>query len=501
MINTCIKYLETTASKLPNKTAIDDGANTITFAELEVKAQAISGTISSEVKNSPIAVFLPKNLECIVGFAGVLYSENFYVPIDIKSPKARIEKILDSLEPRYIITNTKLKTLLEKFGLKSNIVMVNIDEVKAIKNFHFSNSTIDTDPIYCIFTSGSTGIPKGVVVPHRGVIDYIDWATETYDITEKDTIGNQAPFHFDNSTLDIYLMLKTGATLVIIPEFNFAFPAKLIEFLNHKKINHIFWVPSVMNNILKIDLFSDIKPKYLKKILFAGEVMPVKTLNYWQKHLPNALFSNLYGPTEITVDCTYFIVDRKFEDSDSLPIGIPCINTNILILNDINELVKEDEIGELCVRGSSLALGYWNNPEKTKSAFVQNPLHNNYPEKIYRTGDLVKYNYKGEILFIGRKDSQIKHMGYRIELGEIENTIIHIDGVDSACLLYDQNKQEIILFYEAQNESVDELFIRRNAVILLPKYMMPSKIIKLDSLPMNSNKKIDRIFLKKKYID
>jgi acyl-CoA synthetase (AMP-forming)/AMP-acid ligase II len=219
--------------------------------------------------------------------------------------------------------------------------------------------------------------------------------------------------------------------------------------------------------------------------------MPTRTLNYWRRHYPAALFSNLYGPTEITVDCTFYTVDRDFNDDEPLPIGIPCRNSDILILNEMNEAAKAEEPGELCVRGSSLALGYWNNPEKTAAAFVQNPLNPHYPELIYRTGDLVFRNGRGEIMYVGRKDFQIKHLGYRIELGEIEHAIFQVEGVRNACVVYNQNKKEIVLFYESANELSPAVF-REKLLKSLPKYMLPTAYHRLDSIPLTANGKIDR---------
>ena len=192
---------------------------------------------------------------------------------------------------------------------------------------------IDTDPVYSIFTSGSTGIPKGVVVSHRGVIDYIDWAIETFHIDSTSVIGNQAPFYFDNSTLDIYLMYATGATLNIIPDTFFAFPAKLVEYLDEKKITFVFWVPFVLVNMANFKILDSRKPQYLRDVFFAGEVMPNKHLNYWRRNMPECRYVNLYGPTEITVDCTYYTVEREFNDDEPLPIGFPCKNSDVLILN------------------------------------------------------------------------------------------------------------------------------------------------------------------------
>ena len=195
--------------------------------------------------------------------------------------------------------------------------------------------------------------------------------------------------------------------------------------------------------------------------------MPTKHLNYWINNVNNnTLFANLYGPTEITVDCTYYIVDRHFQDNEVLPIGKPCLNSDILILNAKNEACKTHEQGELCVRGSSLALGYWNNFEKTDSVFVQNPLNNAYPEKIYRTGDVVFLNERSEIIFVGRKDFQIKHLGYRIELGEIEQSIISVFDSISACVTYDKLRNEIVLFYESKNE-ISIIEFRKKLVIVL----------------------------------
>jgi amino acid adenylation domain-containing protein len=359
-----------------------------------------------------------------------------------------------------------------------------------------SSTGIDTDPVYSIFTSGSTGVPKGVVVAHRGVLDYIDWAVETFKIDHTTVIGNQAPFYFDNSTLDIYLMYATAATLNIIPEMNFAFPAKLIDYLNLHKINFVFWVPFVLISVANFDIFKSKKPEYLRDVFFAGEVMPNKHLNYWRRHLPNCRYANLYGPTEITVDCTYYVVDRDFRDDEPLPIGMACRNSDVIILVDQKREAKVNEEGELCVRGSSLSLGYYNDWEKTAKAFIQNPLNTHYPETIYCTGDIVYVNERGEIMYVGRKDAQIKHNGYRIELGEIENAILATNLVDNCCAVYDNINKRIVLFYQAQQE-LNMVEFKKATSKTIPRYMLPTEYHRQEVLRQNGSGKIDRSYYKK----
>lgn len=203
---------------------------------------------------------------------------------------------------------------------------------------------------------------------------------------------------------------------------------------------------------------------------------------------------NLYGPIEITVDCTYFVVDREMRDDEPLPIGFPCRNTDVLVLNEENQPCAVNEPGELCIRGTSLALGYWNNPEQTTRAFVQNPLNPHYPELIYRTGDIVLRNETGELMFRGRRDFQIKHLGYRIELAEIELACSSIESIRNVCVLYNTDRKEITLFYEAPPE-VTPAAIRGKLAVILPKYMIPTTFHRLDEMPRNPNGKIDRLAL------
>ena len=500
MQKSVIEYLVHTAAQHPQKTAVQDTTGSITFTELLDSAFVIADAIKAKgLWRSPIGVYIPKGCTMVQAFAGINMSGNFYVPLDTKSPDTRISSILNVLESEAVITDRAHEQQVKGMFSKEVFVMEEMLEKQPQPNVNaetYLADQIDTDPVYSIFTSGSTGTPKGVVIAHRGVIDYIDWAVSTFGVTSEAIIGNQAPFYFDNSTLDIYLMYATGATLDIIPDMHFSFPAKLVDYMNEHRITFVFWVPFALINVANFDILKDKKPEYLKDVLFAGEVMPNKHLNYWRKHLPHCRYANLYGPTEITVDCTFYEVDREFSDDEPLPIGIACRNSGVLILVDQQREAGIREEGELCVRGSSLALGYYNDWEKTQKAFIQNPLNKHYPETIYCTGDIVYKNERGEIMYVGRKDSQIKHNGYRIELGEIENAVLASKMVDNCCAVYDFSNKKIVLFYQAAKEVTKGEF-RKGVADRIPRYMIPTDYYREEILKQNASGKIDRSYYKK----
>ena len=488
-------YLDESAAKYSDKIAFSNEVREMTFRELQTEAHCIATKlISCGFFKVPIVVLLDKSPESIATFCGIAYSGNFYTPIDINMPVERIKKILSTLRPKAIITDSVYKKIIKNSAIKvfeyKNLLKQSIDydSIECRKK-----SIIDTDVLYVLFTSGSTGIPKGVVIGQKSVIDYTEWVSKTFNIDSSHVFGNQAPLYFDNSVLDIYQTLKTGATTYFIPKKYFSFPAKLMSYLSEKKINTIFWVPSVLCSVANTDVLTSVYAESLSKILFAGEVMPAKQLNKWRTIYPNCLFANLYGPTEITVDCSYYILDRDFSDDESIPIGHACANTDIFIINEKNELAAINEIGELYVRGTSLAYGYYNNFSKTQEVFVQNPLNDKYPEIVYKTGDLVKTNERGELIYVSRKDFQIKHMGYRIELGEIETVIGAMDSVNSCCAVYDEDKNNIVLFFDGD---VEPLELRKKLRQYLPVYMLPNRVEQLTHLPINFNGKIDRVKLK-----
>lgn len=500
MKNSVLHWLDSIAKKMPDKLALKDASGQITYQEYRNKSLAIARRILESNKGDvkkPVVIYLEKSKEVLVSFMGVAYSGGFYSPIDTEMPQSRVDKILEVLAPKIVITTKELKVIFEKSNFNGSYIIyedvkVSADDETIVKPY--TDRIIDTDLLYVLFTSGSTGMPKGVSICHRAVIDYIDWVTETFNITHEDSFGNQAPFYFDNSILDIYSCMKTGATLNIIPKKLFFQPVPLLEYIRDNKINTIFWVPSALIVVSKLKAFRNVDlSDTLKRVLFCGEVMPNKQLNIWRKFLPNVTYANLYGPTEITDACTYYIVDREFSDDEALPIGIPMSNTDILVLNDDDKLVIGDEVGELCVRGTSLAMGYYNNPEKTQAVFVQNPLNNAVPEIIYRTGDLVKYNEYGEIIYLSRKDFQIKHLGHRIELGEIETAVSSLEEVTLNCCLYDEKHQKIVLFVDAD---VDRDFIKERIEKMIPEYMIPGKVVYIEDMPINANGKIDRVKLK-----
>jgi D-alanine--poly(phosphoribitol) ligase subunit 1 len=495
-----IEYFEKGALRTSrDKIAVREQGRDYTFEEIERFAKNCAGLILNHISrpNQPIPVFLPKGAHNIVADIGILYSANAYANLDIKSPPQRLKGMLQNLNPPVIITSAAHVAALKALDFSEDKLL--LIEQAMVPEAKYDNSLllrrlesiIDTDPYCIIHTSGSTGIPKGVALNHRSTIDFVDWAFDRLDLDGSEIMGSLAPIYFDAYTLEFCTMLAKGATWVVVPEQLAMFPPKLVEFVATQPINFIFWVPTIMVNIANLDLLAKFNLDRVTKVFFIGEVFPTKHLNYWRRHLPKAMFVNLYGPIEITVACTYYIVDRDFSDDDKLPVGFPCRNTEILILNEQNQLAKVGEHGEICVRGSSLALGYYNNAERTGKGFVQNPLNSHYPELIYRTGDSGYWNSRGEIMFLGRKDFQIKHMGYRIELGEIEHAVLQVDGIRNCCVVYNQNKKEIALFYESDNELAPG-FIRERLSPLVPKYMLPSVFNWMQQIPRNPNGKIDR---------
>lgn len=495
-----LEYLEKSTLKSPEKIAFADEFTNLSYQQtldLSKKIGTFLATKTQE-KNRPFVVFLPKSVSSITAFFGIVYSGNFYVPLDTDLPLARLSAILSILDPSGIIadenTSLKIKELNNHCSIYIyNEMLNNIDEnlLNGIRS-----RAIDTDPLYATFTSGSTGLPKGVVKSHSSMISFIESFSKTFPFSENDIFGNQMPFYFDASTKDIYTCIKLTSTLHIIPKKLFTFPGKLIEYLNQKKINCIIWVPSILGNIVNLNVFNYIKPLYVDKIFFVGEVMPVKYLNAWKANLPSALFVNLYGSTEIAGNCLYYIVNRDFSLSESLPVGKPFPNTDVFLLDDSNLITNSDTVGEICIRGRNVALGYYNSSDH-QDAFSNNPLCPEYPDRIYRTGDLGKYNNNGEIIFISRKDFQIKHMGNRIELAEIEIAATAISFVTSAVCIYDKNNEKIILFYQSEDECKKKVFLGLKDY--LPKYMLPNKLIWFNKLPLNRNMKIDRKKLFEEY--
>ena len=489
-----LQYLELSTEKNKKQIAIIEEEKKISYEELLNRSRKVGSLLSNYIDlRNPVGVFMEKGIDSLVSFFGTVYAGGFYVYLNPDLPTARLKKIIEVANIKVVLSSKgNFETAKE---LSENIKVLKIEdiqktEIDETKLDDIRKRALDVDPLYANFTSGSTGEPKGVLVSHRSVIDFINVFTEQFGINSNDVIANQAPFDFDVSVKDIYSSLKTGATLLIVPKKLFSSPAKLLDYLCDNKATTLIWAVSALCLITTFHGLDYKVPQDVNKVLFSGEVMPIKHIKQWVEHLPNAMFVNLYGPTEITCNCTYHIVDKELKYEKQIPMGVPFDNEEVFLLDENNCLIeKEDVVGEICVKGTALSLGYYNNNEQTNKYFVQNPLNTKYIDMIYRTGDLGFIGKDKEFYFSGRKDFQIKHMGHRIELEEIELEINKVDGIVRSCCVYDHDKSRLYGFYIG---TIDQKELHEKLAEKLPVFMIPNTLKQIEEFPLNKNGKIDR---------
>ncbi len=499
MLTNILQYLEHTVPEVSDKLAFSTGKEGYTFRELHTRARAVGASLLRRGHGGePVAILMDKHPAAIAAFFGVIYAGGYYAALDADMPPTRMGLIFETLAPRTLIFDEKNRKTAEKLvseGVFTGDILayadlsdtaVTSDDKSALAAVR--DRQIDTDPIYVVFTSGSTGVPKGVAACHRSVIDYTEALCEAIGFSRETVFANQTPLYFDAPLKEIMPTIKFGATAYLVPKMLFLFPVKLCEYLNEYRVNTVCWVVSALTMISSLGALERTPPKYLTTVCFGSEVFPRKQYDLWRAALPGARFFNLYGPTEATgMSC--FWPARDLAPDEPIPIGHPFRNTDLILLDDEGHRAAPGAPGEICLRGTCVTLGYYNNPEKTAEAFVQNPLNPYYPELIYRTGDIGRYNEQGELVFISRRDAQIKHMGHRIELGEIEAAAATADGVRAACCVYDAPGKRIVLYYVGDIIPTDLLASLKTA---LPRYMLPTACEVLPAMPLTPNGKVDR---------
>lgn len=506
MITLVQQYFSESAARFPDKPAVCCEDEVLSFREVEEFSNAFARALQTAgvQRGQFVPFFLQKSVRSILSILSILKADCAYVPIDAKSPAQRLQSILVATQAKVVIVDSASHDVFVELVPEAiRPVLLNISDFKPVDFSPIDKAplpaqNLSIDIAYVLFTSGSTGVPKGVMIPHKAIIDYIDWCVETYELSDRDIISNHAPLYFDNSTFDLYCAFKTGATLHLVhDELNATLP-RLVKWLSEREITTFFCVPSVLTMLLRSRRLKPESFPKLRHLIAAGEVLPRDILAEWMDLYPHIQFTNMYGPTEITVDCTYHILHEKpSKDVLSIPIGKARRNMELFVRTESGALSQTNGAqGELLVRGTSVAYGYLGDSERTQKVFIQNPLNQYFHDPLYCTGDLVRIDDSGNFLFMGRADDQIKFLGYRIELGEIEASLVAVEGVHEGVVVFNNSADESARELGAL-VSLDTGFdldgLRQALQTRLPGYMVPTRIkIATEDFQRTPNGKYDR---------
>lgn len=527
-------FLDMSSRRWPDKVALRFKNGSMTYAELESDSNRVARMLGGlNVKRGDrVGIYVDKSFASVIAIFGTLKAGGAYVPLDPGAPGSRVAYIARNCGIKVILTSAgKLKGLAEILSesspLQSAILMDSCDEnwsgtaglpdgfkliaresVEALSpEPPAASDLIDTDLAYILYTSGSTGEPKGVMISHRTIFTFINWCSDRFQISENDRVTSHAPIHFDLSTFDIFVTIKAGGTVVLVPDKASIFPSQLTELLQAEKVSVVYMVPSILSTMIAYGNVGQRDLSSLRLVLFAGEVFPIKYLRRWVEAAPQAVYYNLYGPTETNV-CTYYRVlkeDTAPEKTRPVPIGIACENMEVFAVGEDGEIVTQpDQEGELWVRGSGVAQGYWADEQKTSQTFVQDPRQPNFADAAYRTGDIVRLSLDGRNwIYVGRRDHMIKSRGYRIELAEIETALYSHGGVREAAVvavpdeLIGSRIKAFVVPNDTNGATVSDL--DRHCRKRLPRYMLPETIEFTDALPRTATGKVGRRQLAARY--
>lgn len=495
-------YLESSAVRFPERiAAVDPDGTSLTYRDLDERASRIAGFLveSGVRRGDRIGLALPKTTAALTAVFGVLKAGAAYVPVDWTGPAERIAKIFTDCEVRAVFADSRRTELAAGAGMTillgsdSSPVAETFTWQTVLEHAPLKESILirqEDDLAYILYTSGSTGIPKGVTLTHRNAISFVEWCSSEFTPSEHDRFSSHAPFHFDLSILDIYLPLKHGGAVYLIPEELGKNPKDLARFIAERNLTVWYSTPAVLGLLGEFGELDKFDYSSLRTVLFAGEVFPVKQLRRLTECWPRPAYFNLYGPTETNV-CTFARIPLPVPEdrTEPYPIGWPCSHCEALVLDE-GERVEAGAEGLLYIAGPAVFSGYWGRPAETAAAFIERD-----GTHWYNTGDVVKENGAEGLLYVGRRDRMIKRRGYRIELGEIESCLYRHPAITGAAVIavpHPQTGMRVFAYLVATDDarpSIVELKIFCNRH--LPAYMNPDAFVFLEALPRTSTNKVN----------